>query len=141
MKKIFTLLFCTAIISSAFAQDDHRDWNNRNNTYRDRDEYRQHHEYGHNRRSFSINFFVYQNNRYRFGQRDELIARISSNYDYQVQQVINDWSLSPREKRYGIRSLQAQKAREINNIYAQCGDDTVYPDQYRHHDHHDDDDD
>lgn len=143
MKKIFTLLFCTAIISSAFAQDDHRDWNNRNNTYRDHDEYSQHHDYDHDRdrRGFHINFFVYQNNRYRFGQRDELIARISSNYDYQVQQVINDWSLSPREKRYGIRSLQAQKAQEINNIYAQCGDDTVYPDQYRHHEHHDDDDD
>ena len=142
MKKIFTLLFCTTIISSAFAQHDHRDWNNRNNIYRDHDhdENGWHHEYGHdhNRRSFSINFFVYQNNRYRFEQRDELIARVSANYDYQIQQVINDWSLSPREKRCSIRDLEAQKAQEINNIYAQCGNEAVYPDQYRHHEHHDD---
>src|ERR1019366_4120857 len=133
MKKIFTLLFCTAIISSAFAQDDHRDWNYGNNMYRDHDQYRQHHEYNHDRRGFNIHFFVYQNNRYRFEQRDELIARISSNYDYQIRQVINDWSLSPREKRYSILDLQAQKAQEINNIYAQCGNKTVYPDQYKHY--------
>jgi len=81
---------------------------------------------------------VYQNNRYRFEQRDELIARVSANYDYQIQQVINDWSLSPREKRCSIRDLEAQKAQEINNIYAQCGNEAVYPDQYRHHEHHDD---
>jgi hypothetical protein len=138
-------LFCTAIISSAFAQDDHREWNYRNNIYRDHDhdEYGREHEYGHHhdRRRFNINFFVYQNNRYRFEQRDELIARVSSNYDYQIQQVINDWSLSPREKRYSVRDLEAQKAQEINNIYAQCGNEAVYPGQYRHYRHHDDDDD
>ena|ERR1700687_1902550 len=144
MKKIFTLLFCTAIISSAYAQDDHRDWNYKNDIYRNynHDEYSWHHEYSHDhdRGRFSINFFVYQNNRYRFEQRNELIARVSSNYDYQIQQVINDWSFSPREKRCSIQDLEAQKAREINNIYAQCGNEAVYPNQYRHHEHHDDDD-
>ena len=30
MKKIITLLFCTAVISSAFAQTYSRDWKNRN---------------------------------------------------------------------------------------------------------------
>ena len=143
MKKIFTLLFCTAIISSAFAQDDHRDRNYRNDMYRDRDHggYGGHHDHDYNRKRFSINFFVYQNNKYRFEQRDELIARVSSNYDYKIQCVINDWSLSPREKRYSIRDLEAQKAQEINNIYAQCGNEPVYPDQYRQYRHHDDDDD
>jgi hypothetical protein len=84
---------------------------------------------------------LYQNNRYRFDQRDQLIARISSNYDYQIQQGINDWSLNPLEKRHDVRSLEAQKTQEINNVYAHCGNEVVYPNQYRHHDHHDHDDD
>lgn len=133
MKKIFTLLFCTAIISSAFAQDDHRDWNNG-----DHDGYREHH---HDRRYDDNNFFVYQNNRYWLSQRDEVIERISASYDYQIQDVINDWSLNPWQKRHEIRELQEQKAREINNIYAQCNNAVTYPDSYRGHEHHDDDDD
>ena len=143
MKKIFTLLFCTAIISSAFAQDGRHDWNDRDRGYHDHDEYYRHRDDDHDRDrgKFHISFFVYQNNRYRYDERDQLIARISSNYDYQIQQVINDWSLSPREKRYEVGNLQVQKAQEINNIYAQCGDNAVYPGQYRHNRQYDDDDD
>ena len=139
MKKIFTLLFCTALISSAFAQGGRHDWNDRDRVYHDRDEYNRHHDYDHDRDRgrFHISFFVYQNNRYRYDERDQLIARISSNYDYQIQQVINDWSLSPREKRYEVGNLQVQKAQEINNIYAQCGDNAVYPGQDRYYDHRD----
>ncbi len=139
MKIFFTLLFCTAIMSSAFAQDDRYEWNNRNWSYHDHNGYNRHGDYYHDRdkRGFHISFFVYQNNRYRYNERDELIARISFNYDYQIQQVINDWSLGPREKRYEIGNLRAQKAREINNIYTQCGDDVVYPNGNRRYDHHD----
>jgi hypothetical protein len=139
MKKIFTLLFCTALISSAFAQDGRHDWNDRDRGYHDRDEYNRRHDYDHDRDRgrFHISFFVYQNNRYRYDERDQLIARISSNYDYQIQQVINDWSLSPREKRCEVGNLQIQKAQEINNIYAQCGANAVYPGQDRYYDHHD----
>lgn len=133
MKKIFTLLFSTAIISSAFAQDDHRDWSNR-----DHGEYR---EYHHDRRYDDNNFFVYQNKRYWFSQRDEVIERVSASYDYQMREVINDWSLNPWQKRHEIRELQEQKARDINNIYAQCNNAYSYPDHYRGHEHHDDDDD
>ena len=138
MKKIFTLLFCTAIISSAFAQDGRHDWNNRNNFYHDHGEYNRHRDYDHDRdgRAPRVSFFVYQNSRYRYDERDELIARISSSYDYQIQQVINDWSLSPREKRYEVGNLQTQKAQEINNIYAQCGDNVVYTNQDRRYDRH-----
>ena len=139
MKKIFTLLFCTAIISSAFAQEGRHDRDDRDRGYRDHDEYSRHRDDDHDRDRgrFRISFFVYQNNQYRYDERDQLIARISSNYDYQIQQVINDWSLSPREKRYEVGNLQAQKAQEINNIYAQCGDNAVYPSQDRYYDHHD----
>ncbi len=139
MKKIFTLLFCTAIISSAFAQDGRHDRNDRERGYHDHDEYYRHHDDDHDRDRgrFHISFFVYQNNRYRYDERDQLIARISSNYDYQIQQIINDWSLSPREKRYEVGNLQVQKAQEINNVYSQSGDDMAYPQQDRRFDSRD----
>ncbi|MDQ6905077.1 MAG: hypothetical protein M3139_18965 [Bacteroidota bacterium] len=148
MKKIFTLLFCTAILSSAFAQDDRHYRNDQNNFYRDHDEYREHHDRDHDwdhdrdRRGFGFNYFVYQNNRYQFAQRDELVQRVSYRYDYRVQQVINDWSLSPREKRYAIRDLRYQQAQEIANINAQCNNAnsiTIYGENYNGRFHRDDD--
>lgn len=131
MKKIFTLLICTAVLSSAFAQYDHHGENDHDNFHRELDEYHEQHDrdhydrdhdrdYDHDRRGFRFNYFVYQNNRYQFAQRDELIQRVSYRYDYRVQQVINDWSLSPREKRYAIRNLRYQQAQEIADINTQC---------------------
>jgi hypothetical protein len=131
MKKIFTLLFCTAIISSAFAQDDHRDWSYENNGYRDHYGYLEHRDFDHDRGRLNTNYFTYQNYRYNLNQKEEVIARISSNFDYQIQAVMDDCSLRPWEKRHDIRDLQAQKAAEINNIYSQCGNDAGYPVQYR----------
>ena len=144
MKKIFTLLFCTAILSSAFAQYDRHDRNDQDNFYRDHDEYREHHDRDHDRdrRGFGSTYFVYQNNRYQFGQREALVQRVSYRYDYRVQQVINDWSLRPREKRYAIRNLRYQQAQEIANINAQynnANSTTTYRgNNYRRY-HHDDD--
>lgn len=159
MKKIFTLLFCTAILSSAFAQYDRNDRNDQGNLYSEQQGYhqqldREHQEYheqldryhdrehDRDRRGFAFNNFVYQNNRYQFGQRDEFVQRISYKYEYSVQQVINDWSLSPREKRYAIRNLRYQQAQEIANIDAQYNNAnsiTIYGGNNRGRYHHDDD--
>ncbi len=152
MKKIFTLLFCTAILSSAFAQYDRHDRNDhdeyREHQDRDHDEYHEHQhrdhdrEHDRDRRGFGSDYFVYQNNRYQFGQRDELVQRISYKYEYSVQQVINDWSLSPREKRYAIRNLRYQQAQEIANIdgqYNNANSITIYGGNNRGRYHHDDD--
>ncbi|MEO8862308.1 MAG: hypothetical protein ABI358_12835 [Ginsengibacter sp.] len=148
MKKIFTLLLCTAILSSAFAQSDRHDGNDRDNFYRNHDQYREHHDLGYerdhdrDRRGFGFNYFVYQNNRYQFGQRDGLVQRVSYTYDYRVQQVINDWSLNPREKRYAIRNLRYQQAQEIANINAQYNNAnsiTIYGGNNYGRYHHDDD--
>ncbi len=157
MKKIFTLLFCTAIISSAFAQEDRHDWHDRNNAYDNRGQEKGRHDWqngnnaydnrgqdqyryddSRNRRGFHVNFIVYGNNQYRFDQRDQLIAQISSDYDYQIQQVINNCELNPREKRYEIADLQSQKQQAINGVYAQCGNEAGFQFQFnpfrRHHD-------
>jgi hypothetical protein len=140
MKKIFTLLFCTAIISSAFAdghrgdrdrsfgfisprhqefrQPDRRNWN----------EGYQPHTGGFFRPAVEgfrpalhVNFIVYGNNQYGLDQRDAVIAQITSDYNYQAQQVVNDYNLSPDEKDYQINNLQAQEQQAIDNIYSQCG--------------------
>ena len=161
MKKIFTLLFCTALISSAFAQEDLHHWRNRNNNFDNRGNEYNHRDgrdwnngynnhdniqyrrddNDHNRSGFHVNFIVYRNDQYRLDQRDQLIAQISSGYDYQVQQVINNCELSPRDKRYEIEDLQAQKAQAINNIYAQCGNEVGFQIQFnpfrRHRDNDD----
>lgn len=144
MKKIFTLLFCTAILSSAFAQYDRHDRNDQDNFYRDHDEYREHRDRDQDRerRDFGSTYFVYQNNRYQFGQREALVQRVSYSYDYRVQQVINDWSLRPREKRYAIRNLRYQQAQEIANINAQynnANSTTIYGGNNHGRYHHDDD--
>ena len=137
MKTIFTLLFCTLFFSAAFAQYDHGDWNRSNdNIYRNHDgDYREHrhHDYRDN------NFFVYRDSRYWFSQRDEVIQRINDSYNYRIREVINDWYMSPWQKRHEIAELQSEKVREINGIYAQCN---LYdPHPYNRHHHHDDDDD
>src|SRR5436190_1920021 len=116
MKKIITLLFCTVVFASAFAQTNHNDrddrnrnvnpnWNSNNNQV-----YQKEYDRDDNR----YNNTVYQNNRTSIAQRDRQIQRITSQYDYRIQQVAYDRSLSNRQKRNAIKSLQAQKAQAIN---------------------------
>ncbi len=124
MKKFITLLFCSALFSSAFAQsNNHRnDWkydNNRDNNNYDnrRDEWNNHH-----------NNTAYHNNRYSTEQRDQLIQRVSREYDYRIQQISYDRYLNRREKRHAIKSLQAQKAEQINRIYTEYNNRYAYSD-------------
>ena len=129
MKKIFTLLLCTIFVSAAFAQYDNRNWN-RTGDY----------AYGDQGRGYAANsFFFYNGNRYCLDQRDEVIRQISADYDFRIQKVADNFFMSPWRKRDVIGRLQDEKAREINNIYAQCNN-TYYPERsWRPHHHHDDD--
>ncbi len=128
MKKIITLLFCIALLSSAFAQNNHRDeWKNDiNNRYdpkynNDRDD-------GKN----GNNSTVYQNNRYGIAQRDQLIQRISREYDYKIQQVSYDRYMNRREKKRAIKTLELQKAEQINRAYSEYKNRYVYSDNRNH---------
>jgi hypothetical protein len=141
MKKIFTLLFCTAIISSAFAFDGHHGERERNFVYinRDHEEFRQPERRawnegyvprsdGYFRRTvvgfgpgWHVNFIAYGNSQYPIEQRDALIAQIESDYNYRIQQVENDYYLSPEEINYQVNNLEMQEQQAIDNIYAQCG--------------------
>jgi hypothetical protein len=141
MKKIFTLLLCTTIISAAFAGDGHHGDRDRNFGFVNspHEEFRQpgfrnwsdrYQPRGGGffrpgievyRPAFHVNFIAYRNNQYALDQRDALIGQITADYNYQVQQVANDYNLSPGEKDYQISNLEAQEQQAINNVYAQCG--------------------
>ena len=101
MKKIFMLLFSTAVLSTAFAQNNHREYDDRNNqTVFQKD---------HDREDWK------NNNNNSVYQRDQQIQRISREYDLRIQQVSFE-RMSRRQKRFAIESLQSQKAMEINRV-------------------------
>ncbi len=154
MKKIFTLLTCSLILSAAaFADDGHHDHDHGNGGY-DRGRSFGHEEFrsdrdDHDGRGFAplgrfigsvvrdirirpaVNaFFTYHNYQYGIGQRDVIIARINAYYDQQIQDVDHNWSLSDWQRRDAINNIEAQRTAEIDNIYAQCGDTAPYPAQY-----------
>ncbi|MEO8109421.1 MAG: hypothetical protein ABI594_05295 [Ginsengibacter sp.] len=102
MKKILTLLFCSMILTSAFAQrNDHDRKDNRN-------------------------YSVYQNNNYRIDQRNRMIQKINHEYDFKIQQIRNDRRMNHHQKKYNVRRLEAEKAQRINRIYAEFNNNTVY---------------
>ena len=110
MKKIITLLFCTVLISSTFAQINH-----------------------HNDRRYN-NPTVYQNNKYRIDERAEMIQRINRRYDFRIQQISNDRYMNRREKKRAIKSLEAQKREDIKRIYSENNNRYVYSDNRNHDD-------
>jgi hypothetical protein len=122
MKKIFTFLFSTLLVSSVFAQSGH-DRNERKtivvsfNISND-------HERGfrsnenmdgrignydrwHNQATYNENLAY---------QRDQEIQKINNQYNFQVQQVINNCSLNRWEKKNAISNLQAQRDQQIVDI-------------------------
>ena len=119
MKKSITLFFCTALFASSFAQSRGRDWDNNNTqnrngnyqTDRDRDGIPDKYD------NFNNNT-AYQNNNYTIAQRDMQIQRVVREYDYKIQQVNYNRSLSRREKKNTVKALEAQKINEINRINA-----------------------
>ena len=125
MKKIITLFFCTALFATSFAQSRGRDWDNnnaqnRNGNYqndRDRDGIPD---------RYDRNNTTYQNNGYTVEQRDMQIQRVVREYDYKIQQVNYDRSMSRREKKNTIKALESQKINEINRINAAYNNNNVY---------------
>ena len=131
MKKLFTLILLFPFFSNSFAQDGR--WNHRADD--NRDYYR--HQYD-NPDYREGRFFEYRNNRYWWNQKNEVIEQIASYANYQIQMVIQDWSMDRWDKNRAIREIREQEQRDINSINAQCAQPQFYPNPYRRH--HDDDD-
>ncbi|HQW84674.1 MAG TPA: hypothetical protein PK987_09445 [Ferruginibacter sp.] len=106
MKKIFTLLFSTAILSTAFAQygsNSNQHWDRDNDVYAN-NVYRNHNN----------------NDRYFFTprERDFQIAQINREYDYKIRSVKNQFFMGWFQKKRHINYLENKRNSEINAVYA-----------------------
>jgi V8-like Glu-specific endopeptidase len=130
MKKIITFLFCTSVISSAFAQTDSRDWNSRNANVNDYGNSNDYHNYD------------YQN---IINQRDQEIQKMNYQNNWQVRQIVNNCDLNIWDKRDILNNLETQRIQNINNIYDRYSNTIAYyhdnerTNPFKHQRHNDDD--
>ena len=116
MKKLISLLLCSAVICSAFAQRNYHD--KRYNDYP-----------------------VYQNNNYKYNERARLIQRINDEYNFRISQVNYNRSLRHGQKKRAIKMLEKQRAFEISQVntrynnygYNNTSRDYNRNDRYIHH--------
>ncbi|MEP7238365.1 MAG: hypothetical protein ABI685_10885 [Ferruginibacter sp.] len=110
MKKIFTLLFTTAMLSTAFAQygqKDQRDRGKENDVYVSNDN-----------RGFDKNDKGYGYGGYVFTAKEKnmQIEQISREYAYKIQSVKNKPFMSWFQKKRTINNLEAQRDAEIRQV-------------------------
>ncbi len=103
MKKIFTCLFCTAIIFSAFSQTDYSSGNQQD------------------RQALSHNY-----NGDPRDQRDQEIEQLNYQNNLQVQRLINDQCLGIWEMKEALNALESQRIQKLNGIYQKYNDAVAY---------------
>jgi hypothetical protein len=117
MKKIFTLLFTTAMLGTAFAQygqKDQRDRTKENDVYVSNDN----RGYDKHDNDFDRDGKGYGRGAYIFTARekDMQIARINREYAYKIQSVKNKVFMSWFQKKRMINNLEAQRENEIRQV-------------------------
>ena len=111
MKKIFTLLFSTALLSTAaFAQYGQRDKHDDvivvyGNHY-DKD-------FGRDDRKFGRGAYIFTAK-----ERDIAINQINREYSYKIQSIQNRFGMSRFQKRRMINNLEAERNEEIAMVWA-----------------------
>ncbi len=135
MKKIFTLLFTTAMLSSAFAQygqkdqrdqrdndksndvyitNDNQGYNKYNNDYDRDDKGYDRHDKGYDRgydRGYGRGMYVFTAR-----EKNMQIAQIIRVYDYRIQSVKNRFAMSWFQKKHIINNLETQREEEISQV-------------------------
>lgn len=111
MKKIITFLFFALIISSAFAQTDSGNRNNRNTEVAYYGNSNHHHSYS------------YQN---IISQRDYEIQKVNYQNSWQVHLVVGNCDLNIWQKRDILDKLETQRIQNINNIYERYSSAIAY---------------
>ncbi len=109
MKKIFTLLFSMALLSTAFAQYGPKDDQGRNN----RDVYADNHHRGQG--GYGSYYFTAR-------ERDMQIAQINREYNYRIRSVKNHFFMGWYQKKRQINYLENKRNSEINAVYAKFND-------------------
>lgn len=112
MKKIFTLLFSTALLSTAFAQygaKTGQDWNKGKDVYAAND------NRGHDHDNYGGYYFTSR-------ERDMQIAQINREYDSKIRSVRNQFFIGPFQKKRQISILENKRNNEISAVYAKFND-------------------
>ncbi|MBK9530488.1 MAG: hypothetical protein IPO42_01600 [Chitinophagaceae bacterium] len=109
MKKIFTLLFATAMMASAFAQYGQKD---RGGGNRENDVYASNDNYGYDKhdRDFRGAYI------FTARERDMQIAQINREYDRKIYAVRNRPYMGWLQKKRMINTLEEQRGSEIQQV-------------------------
>jgi len=105
MKKIFTLLFATAMLSSAFAQYGQRDKGRGNDIYVANDNH-----------GFDKHDKFYGTYVFTAREKDMQISQINREYAYKIQSVKSKPFMSWFQKKRIINNLEAQRDAEICQV-------------------------
>jgi hypothetical protein len=108
MKKIFTLLFTTAMLSTAFAQYGQKDQRDRS---RDNDVYASNDNRGNDHYGKGYGTYVFSAR-----EKNMQIAQINREYDYKIQSVKNKPFMAWFQKKRQINALEAQRDAEICQV-------------------------
>ena len=125
MKTFFTLLFTTAMLSTAFAQysqRDDRDRTKENDVYVSNDN-RGYDKYDYDDKGFDKHNKDYKG-RYFFTprERDMQISQINREYNYRIQSVQNKYFMSWYQKKRLINNLEVQRDDEIHEVIHKFND-------------------
>jgi hypothetical protein len=112
MKKIFTLLFTTAMLSTAFAQYGQNDQRDRS---RDNDVYASNNNRGndHYDKSYGRGYGTYV---FTAREKNMQLEQIYSEYNYKIQSVKNKPFMAWYQKKRLINGLEAQRDAEICQV-------------------------
>ena len=115
MKKIFTLLFATAVLSTAFAQHGQKGQRDRDD---DRDDYAYNDKHDFDKRGRG------HHGGYVFTprERDMQIAQIYHEFDYRINRVRHQSFVSWYQKKHQINHLEEERSHEIQDVWLQFND-------------------
>jgi hypothetical protein len=111
MKKIFTLLITTAMLSTAFAQYGQKNQRDQRDRSRDNDVYASNNNRGndHNGKGYGTYVFTAR-------EKNMQIDQINREYGYRIQSVKNKPFMAWYQKKRLINNLEAQRDAEICQV-------------------------
>lgn len=115
MKKIFTLVFAIAMLSTAFAQHGQKGQRDRND---DRDDYAYNDKHDYDKRDHGHNDWYVFTPR----ERDMQIAQINHEYDHKIDRVKQQYYGGWFHKSRQIRSLEDQRNSEVQAVIFKFND-------------------
>ncbi len=107
MKKMFTLLVATGLVTVAMAQDYHSNYGRTDNRQPTQ--------------VVVVDHRFDNHPNFNFRERDAQIARINQDFDFKINSISHRWFMSRQKKDYEIGCLQNERQQRINEVFARFG--------------------